>query len=402
MKFPKFLRIVSIPKIENVTIKGTLSLKKIVYDDVDDIMAKVLAQMLGFSYRIVTPDDGEYGTLRPNGNWTGMIGMIQNQKADLILHRLSMTEERTAIVDFSYPYTIDRFVFASKKLEQTISRTSFLKPFLLEVWIALLISAFAAQMLYFLLYTGGKYLPYMKTQNIFLWEPAKFPVEYGQFTIRVSWMLLDVLSRWSYTAVLLSFLTFPSLSGVRTIQELATAVMKGKYQCITVPGAYLADAMLKSNDSYLFIIGKNLNENNGTRDILGVLSNTERSAYITTAGRLRLLKNIFFVSDDGFFPDMHAVGLKKDFCCSDRLNTILNRIWCSGIYKKMLEDAAYKEMRKKGLHLLVDDNKSERQLSVKNFEGLFILLIIGYSFALIVFLLEMLLGKIYVSPMVKY
>lgn len=51
-----------------------------------------------------------------------------------------------------------------------------------------------------------------------------------------------------YSAVLLSFLTFPSLTGVRTIPELATAVLDWKYNCTTYPGTFTPDALATSSD----------------------------------------------------------------------------------------------------------------------------------------------------------
>jgi len=39
-----------------------------------------------------------------NGKWIGMIGNVYNGRADLALGDLTLTYERSTIVDFSIPY----------------------------------------------------------------------------------------------------------------------------------------------------------------------------------------------------------------------------------------------------------------------------------------------------------
>ena len=58
------------------------------------------ASALNFSYRLVMPEDGEWG--RPvNGTWTGKVGQVLKKNADLAVGGLVYTKERANVVQYS-------------------------------------------------------------------------------------------------------------------------------------------------------------------------------------------------------------------------------------------------------------------------------------------------------------
>lgn len=58
------------------------------------------AAALNFSYRLVIPEDGEWG--RPiNGTWTGKVGQVLKRRADLAVGGLVYTKERGEVVKYS-------------------------------------------------------------------------------------------------------------------------------------------------------------------------------------------------------------------------------------------------------------------------------------------------------------
>lgn len=131
-----------------------------------------------------------------------------------------------------------------------------------------------------------------------------------------------------YSAVLLSFLTFPSLNGVRTIPELAIAVVGGKY-CTTYPGTFFPVALATSSDPNARIIGRNLLQNNGLRSIDDVLKNSISSknlAFISGESYFKPLTTKYFVSEDAFLPALQAIWMRKDFCCKERLNYFVSSL----------------------------------------------------------------------------
>lgn len=70
---------------------------------------------LSQSYEVVRPADGEYGFLQPDGNYSGMVGMVQKGEADLAINFLRMSTQRLQPVGFSRSYTMDGLNFVSKK-----------------------------------------------------------------------------------------------------------------------------------------------------------------------------------------------------------------------------------------------------------------------------------------------
>ena len=61
----------------------------------------VLAKKLNFTICFMSPNDKQWGALTKNGSWTGMIGMLVNQEADIAAADISATEARQRAVTFA-------------------------------------------------------------------------------------------------------------------------------------------------------------------------------------------------------------------------------------------------------------------------------------------------------------
>ena len=69
-----------------------------------DLVAEI-SEILGFNYTIKLVEDGTYGSYdSKEGKWTGMIGELQSQKADLVVADITITYEREQGVDFTMPF----------------------------------------------------------------------------------------------------------------------------------------------------------------------------------------------------------------------------------------------------------------------------------------------------------
>ena len=40
---------------------------------------------MNFTYAVTEPPDGQWGAIRPDGTWTGMVGMLQEKKVDFCM-----------------------------------------------------------------------------------------------------------------------------------------------------------------------------------------------------------------------------------------------------------------------------------------------------------------------------
>ncbi|XP_075740057.1 putative glutamate receptor [Rhipicephalus microplus] len=67
----------------------------------------LLTENLGFTYTLHSPEDGHWGVPLPNGNWTGLVGMMHNNISDLALGPLVMTYGRSLVTTFSSQVTTD-------------------------------------------------------------------------------------------------------------------------------------------------------------------------------------------------------------------------------------------------------------------------------------------------------
>lgn len=395
MTFPKFLRIASVYKDLRFARNTTVFLKIKPINVINSELIKLLAKKFGFSYEFVSPTDTDYGRLFPNGSWSGMVGMVHRGDADIIIDDLSVTESRSKVIDFSQPYSIDRWTFATKFMKQSHSNIFFLKPFSVEVWIAIIISFFLASLIAYILFKENNTY---KNLNVFR-SPTKSSVNssetYALYILRAGCMIAEIFIRLFFTSLLLSYLVIPPLNDVRTIQELGKAVLEDRYRCASYGIYYLTDIMYKSEDPHLKIIGHSLSKYKGSSDIENLFNNTEsrtEMAYIGTETYLKIFTKRYFVSEDGFLPDLISIGIKKDFCCKDQLNSVLNYILASGIFNRFINYEYFHKIVRPTLHVQAEN--TYRPLSIKDIEGLFALLSVGCTVSIVILFIEILVDYI--------
>ena len=84
-------------------------------------IARLKLQHVFFSrFQLKTPSDGQWGSKLPNGDFTGLIGMVGRGEVDLSLCAMTMTQVRSTFVDFGKPYlrTMSKIISsAPKRLE---------------------------------------------------------------------------------------------------------------------------------------------------------------------------------------------------------------------------------------------------------------------------------------------
>ncbi|XP_054031724.1 probable glutamate receptor [Dryobates pubescens] len=103
-------------------------------------LLKALAAMLHFSYKVKVVGDGQYGAVSPGGNWTGMVGEILRQEADIAVAPLTVTSAREEVVSFTTPFLQTGIGILLRKdtVSQEMSFFHFLAPFSKETWTGLL------------------------------------------------------------------------------------------------------------------------------------------------------------------------------------------------------------------------------------------------------------------------
>ncbi|OTF71463.1 hypothetical protein BLA29_005257 [Euroglyphus maynei] len=106
-------------------------------DGIEGKLLSTLADYFNFTSSFINCM-GDFGTLKPNGSWTGLIGKIFNKEADLGLGGIAISYEELRDVHFFHYHWFDQFGFAIKHDIKPIDPGILLKPYDRTVWICLL------------------------------------------------------------------------------------------------------------------------------------------------------------------------------------------------------------------------------------------------------------------------
>ncbi|XP_067671608.1 probable glutamate receptor [Haliotis asinina] len=74
----------------------------------------VLAEQMNFRFRFEQPPDRSWGVLQADGNWTGVVGMLQRGEADLSISPYSPNEARLKVLSYSYLFNYEESVVVFK------------------------------------------------------------------------------------------------------------------------------------------------------------------------------------------------------------------------------------------------------------------------------------------------
>ena len=224
---------------------------------------QVLAQKADVRYRIIPHLDGGYGSVDGSGTWTGLVGELAYDRADLAISWLGMIANRTSVVDFADAIPVssfqDRFYVRSGP-DQVPRITAgmfgaLLKPLGGDVWWTLLasllvISVILRVSLRLNLSRGES----VETVDGMPWGScllscfrsvvgqgwAATPDSLAARTVTLSSWMLGMLLYASYTANLMSHLTVPATS--RAIHSLHEFAEQSDWQLAMEPGMGVLNA----------------------------------------------------------------------------------------------------------------------------------------------------------------
>ena len=77
----------------------------------------------------IKDEDGDWGVLTGNGTFTGLIGDVQTGRADMAMSELTITLDRMAVVDFTYPHAMDSVTIVSPKPSEIEHPFDIVQPF---------------------------------------------------------------------------------------------------------------------------------------------------------------------------------------------------------------------------------------------------------------------------------
>lgn len=396
--FPKHLNICALPDDNFSNVDAIIDENNTLFHVYEAKFIHLLSEALHFSFNIKHPIDGQIGKHVGNDTWTGHIGMIQQKECDIAIDAISLTLERSRAISYSYPYYVSDITFLTNNPEALPKSFAIFHPFSFEIWIALIVAFFFMFIIFFAFH--NKQTTYDRSlltliRPLVLQSIVFQPQKISGRLLLLSWIAGVMFITYSYQAVLLSILTFPQMSGVHNIPELAEAVKKGTHICMMFSGSFYGDVLKKSEDEALSIIGLSLEKHSikyiEPKDFFATLTG-KKGAYVS--GRLLLseLKEILFLSEDSFFTNMYGMVVHKDFCCKSLLDKTVRKIWESGLYDRILREKIMTASLK--YRFLSLDQEINHQISLGDLSGAFIFLIVGHVISSIVIIIELIMHNI--------
>ncbi|XP_076045830.1 uncharacterized protein LOC143028076 [Oratosquilla oratoria] len=107
---------------------------------IDYNILTTLAGARNFSYVIVQPDDGQWGSLRPDGSVSGMVGAVARHETHMAIDEITITNARRSVVDFTQPYFQETTVLVSRYPAELSRALAVFQPFTLQVWLSLVVA----------------------------------------------------------------------------------------------------------------------------------------------------------------------------------------------------------------------------------------------------------------------
>ena len=358
----------------------------------DAKLIRLLSEAFQIPYKLLIPADNAVGVKLPDGNWTGKLGMVKSTEADLAVGGIGLTEERFQAINFSYPYTFSQLSFMTNKPKPISSSLILLSPFSLEVWISLAILILSVSfLLFFLTITKESYECVLYKVFCSLLEKSIHikRVKRNMRLIIGAWILCTFVITNSYKAVLSAFHSIPTVSGIQDILDLAKAAEENSVTCFINKGSFFTEIFLQSDIDSWKSIGKCLKRNITE----GFLTYPGKKAVFGPKSYLGFFAERYFIPKESFLNFMGAFPVSRDFCCLEKLNNIIHRIFAAGLFQKLFEDQnRHVKVRLASSHAYETD--LPKKLGIRDLKGAFLILFCGYTLAFAVLLVEMCLKRL--------
>ncbi|KAF8763767.1 Glutamate receptor ionotropic like protein [Argiope bruennichi] len=398
MKQKKLLKIVAMVLPDNFELNNELNinLELLGYDG---RFLQLILNALDVDYELMLPPDNELGRKTKDGNWTGLIGMLQREEADLSFHSIFLTSQREEVVSFSVPLTVTGITFLLRKPPYEFSNFAYAYPFDILTWILNLCILIIISSVFFIIMSQklsfGKV--FLAVYGSFIHQPMILPKTHKKWNWLFGlWLLFVAVLSFSYTACLLSFLSIPfERNAVRTFRQLSEGVQKGTHSVFSPKGSFIIDYLATSEEDHFRIIGKEIISNNWYYDMKDMNYNTsftEGIVYFHIRKGLefyfddQVSKGDVIIGDENIAVSPIGFAMRKNFSFAEKLNNIISRTRSAGLYEKFMKDEHLK------LRLNMSDGLSERkmqkQLSVNNLAGVFLLLLVGISLSVGILIFE--------------
>ncbi|GFY63612.1 uncharacterized protein TNIN_113751 [Trichonephila inaurata madagascariensis] len=398
--FPKRIRVAAL-SIPNVFQLNTIG-DKIVVNGSEGKLLNCLAEKLNFIYEVILSPDGQWGSRNENGTWNGIVGLVQSGKTDFAMPALGITKERMEDIDFALSHGLLEKIYATKEPGEMPKITAFTYPFTLNAWILYVLMTFTAAVLFQrMMFKNSTLLgSCISVLGSIVSQAMENIIETPWRRVLLGlWLSIATVMPFLYNINFLSFLTMPEkMPFPKTFEELSKAVLSGKYKCLTPIGTVDRELLRKSDIDYLVklveVIEKNDWEYPYGKGFMDFLEGPT-ALIVPRSGMEMLLGSPPFVNVKPSLDNIgiwHAgVGMKQNFCCKERLNSVMHGIVSGGLYEKWSRDQAFIATLHERLNVKHEEKKL--QLTLEDLKLAFFTLATGYFLAFLAFFAELLSSK---------
>ncbi|XP_076458166.1 glutamate receptor ionotropic, kainate 5-like [Babylonia areolata] len=268
----------SLPFTRRLSNNGTVK-----YGGFCMVLLEEMARVLNFTYELVEPSDGQYGSPEENGTWNGMVGMLVRGEIDMAVGPFSITPERKRVIDFSVPFMEDGGGILTKGGDPDPDLLNVFRPFHPHVWLLTSVAIVVTTVVFFVVNRVSRILPGPglwkaggggggRPERIWTLEEclltiygslmnqgaSRHPVRGCGRVVLGCWWLFTILMVSVYTASLAALLTVRlQAHNVNSLQELASS---SDLHPLTIVGSSWWTLFTNAQKGVYAMIGQRLRE----------------------------------------------------------------------------------------------------------------------------------------------
>ena len=117
------------------------SLKEIMANSIFNFIKAFLSlqDIMNFTYKLIKPPDGQFGTIQPNGTWSGMVNLLANKDIDIAAAPFTVTQDRSVVMTFASPITQIYHALFIKNPAERFNLMAYIEPMHWLAWVGLFV-----------------------------------------------------------------------------------------------------------------------------------------------------------------------------------------------------------------------------------------------------------------------
>ena len=343
-------------------------------------------------------EDGSFGSPLPNGTWTGMIGDLIRNKADVIVGPVSVSGSRFQVVSFTPSYFDTGLSLLVTKETDADNPFSFLLPFSWEVWILLLVSMFVVSCLSWIFDLCSPY-GYRKgaddvetlsfSSSLFnsaatlVGQGGEIGRSWSSRVLLVGYCVFAMIALSTYTANLAAFLTTKiQATTVSSLSDLRTYGFKFGVPRDSDPALFI------STSSQMADIRKNMILYKDLEECIGALRNKSISAVIWANSVVEYVANQppcdTLKVGELFDKSNMAMPFTKGSYMVDHFSILLLKLRANGVIDQLVQSWWID----KGSCSAISASNVASGITIHDFWGVFLLLAVFFVLSLIILIVE--------------